>query len=109
MDTDTAPRTKAPAMGEGDPHAQGAHPTPTRGPPAGKGGMAACRDASRLGKRARRGGGVCALGMGEDAASAGDFGRGDGAVDISARLATAPGPSAFCTIVTSPSVRWSGF
>lgn len=49
MATDTDAGTKAPAMGEGDPRDQRAHPTPTRGPPAGKGGMAACRDASRLG------------------------------------------------------------
>lgn len=39
----------------------------------------------------------------------GGWGHADGAGDRSARLATAPGPSAFCTIVISPSVRWSGF
>ena len=101
MATETDAGTKAPAMGEGDPRAQGAHHTPARCPPAGKRGMAACRDASRLGKRARRWGVVCDLGVGEDAASAGDFGHAAGAGDRSARLATSPGPSAFCTIVTS--------
>lgn len=49
MATGTDAGTKAPAMGEGDPRDQGAHHTPARCPPAGKSGMAARRDAARLG------------------------------------------------------------